>query len=135
VNLVGQETAAQVRDWTLSLYVEANRLAAQGGLILADTKFEFGETDEGIILIDEALTPDSSRYWDSSEYASGRSQASYDKQFVRDYLERSGWNKIPPGPVLPPEVVEKTREKYLEAYRRVTGETLAPEPAPAAAAM
>lgn len=135
VDLVGRDMAEQVRDWTLKLYGEASRIAEQSGLILADTKFEFGETDKGVILIDEALTPDSSRYWDASLYRPGESQPSYDKQFVRDYLERSGWNKLPPGPKLPPEIIEKTREKYLEAYQRITGETLAPEPTPATAAM
>lgn len=122
VDLVGKETAEKVRDWTLQLYAEAADHAEKNGLILADTKFEFGETKDGLILIDEALTPDSSRYWDASLYSPGKSQASFDKQFVRDYLEQSGWNKLPPGPVLPPEIVEKTREKYLEAYRRVTGD-------------
>ena len=128
VDLVGVETAEKVRDWTLRLYSEAAEHAAKNGVILADTKFEFGETDQGLILIDEALTPDSSRYWDASLYSPGKSQPSYDKQFVRDYLEQSGWNKQPPGPVLPPDIVAKTREKYLEAYRRITGQVLIPEP-------
>lgn len=127
VDLVGRETAEKVRDWTLQLYSEAAEHAEKNGLILADTKFEFGETADGLILIDEALTPDSSRYWDASLYSPGKSQPSYDKQFVRDYLEQSGWNKLPPGPVLPPDIVAKTREKYLEAYRRITGEVLVPE--------
>ena len=129
VDLVGKETAEKVRDWTLQLYSEASAHAEKNGLILADTKFEFGETEDGLMLIDEALTPDSSRYWDATLYSPGKSQASFDKQFVRDYLEQSGWNKLPPGPVLPPDIVAKTREKYLEAYRRVTGEVLIPEPA------
>ncbi len=129
VDLVGKETAERVRDWTLQLYSEAAAHAEKNGLILADTKFEFGETSDGLILIDEALTPDSSRYWDATLYSPGKSQASFDKQFVRDYLEQSGWNKLPPGPVLPPDIVAKTREKYLEAYRRVTGEVLIREPA------
>ena len=125
VDLVGLEIAKKARDWTLQLYREAAIHAEKNGLILADTKFEFGETAEGLILIDEALTPDSSRYWDASHYSPGKSQPSYDKQFVRDYLEQSGWNKLPPGPVLPPDIVAKTREKYLEAYHRITGEVLA----------
>jgi phosphoribosylaminoimidazole-succinocarboxamide synthase len=129
VDIVGIETARKVRDWTLRLYVEASKHAEENGLILADTKFEFGETADGLILIDEALTPDSSRYWDASLYGPGKSQASYDKQFVRDYLEQCGWNKLPPGPKLPDDIVEKTREKYLEAYRRITGESLVVEPA------
>jgi len=128
VDIVGKETAEKARDWTLQLYTDAAKHAEEHGLILADTKFEFGETDEGLILIDEALTPDSSRYCDASLYSPGRSQPSYDKQFVRDYLEQSGWNKLPPGPVLPADIVAKTREKYLEAYERITGESLVPEP-------
>lgn len=128
VDLVGRETAERVRDWTLELYSQAAEHALQNGVILADTKFEFGETDQGLILIDEALTPDSSRYWDASLYSPGKSQPSFDKQFVRDYLEQSGWNKQPPGPILPPDIVEKTREKYLGAYRRITGEALVPAP-------
>jgi phosphoribosylaminoimidazole-succinocarboxamide synthase len=124
VDLVGIETATQARDWTLQLYSEGAKHAEEQGLILADTKFEFGFSDEGLILIDEILTPDSSRYWDASLYSPGHSQPSYDKQFVRDFLEASGWNKMPPGPELPKEIVEKTREKYLEAYRRITGSAL-----------
>lgn len=127
VDIVGKEIAEQARDWTLKLYTEASKHAEANGLILADTKFEFGETADGLILIDEALTPDSSRYWDASLYSPGKSQASYDKQFVRDYLEQSGWNKLPPGPKLPSDIVEKTREKYLEAYQRITGGVLAAE--------
>ena len=125
VDLVGRETAETVRSWTLSLYTRANEYAATKGLILADTKFEFGETEDGIIWIDEALTPDSSRFWDTALYHPGGPQASFDKQFVRDYLESIGWNKVPPGPSLPDDVVSKTREKYLEAFRRLTGHDLA----------
>lgn len=121
VNRLGRETAELLRDWTLKLYSGAAKHAASKGIILADTKFEFGETEDGIILIDEVLTPDSSRYWDASLYAPGKSQASFDKQFVRDYLETSGWDKNPPGPMLPAEIVEKTREKYIDAYRRIVG--------------
>lgn len=122
VNRLGRETAELIRDWTLELYSRASQHAASKGIILADTKFEFGETADGIILIDEVLTPDSSRYWDAAMYAPGKSQASFDKQFVRDYLETSGWDKNPPGPVLPAEIVQKTREKYIDAYRRIVGQ-------------
>ena len=121
VDRVGWETAELVRDWTLELYNRAAEHALSKGLILADTKFEFGETDDGIILIDEALTPDSSRYWDASQYEPGHAQPSYDKQYVRDYLETLNWNKLPPGPTLPAEVVANTRAKYVQAYELVTG--------------
>jgi len=121
VNLVGKETAETVRDWTLTLFSKAQAHAAEKGLILADTKFEFGETEDGLIWIDEALTPDSSRYWEATHYRPGGPQPSYDKQFVRDYLESVQWNKRPPAPELPDEVVRKTREKYVEAYERITG--------------
>jgi phosphoribosylaminoimidazole-succinocarboxamide synthase len=123
-DMVGKETAETVRDWTLKLYNRAAEHAATKGLILADTKFEFGETADGIIWIDEALTPDSSRYWDAAQYEPGRSQPSYDKQFVRDYLESIGWNKLPPGPELPRDIVTKTREKYLDAFRLITDREL-----------
>lgn len=121
---VGTEVANQVRDWTLTLYSQARDYAAQKGLILADTKFEFGLTDDGIIWIDEALSPDSSRYWEASGYAPGGPQPSFDKQYVRDYLETLNWNKQPPGPELPPDVVQNTRLKYLEAFERITGKSL-----------
>ena len=121
VDLVGRETAEQARDWTLELYRRAAGHAASVGLILADTKFEFGLADDGLVWIDEALTPDSSRYWPADLYVSGGAQPSYDKQFVRDYLESIGFDKRPPGPALPDEVVERTRAKYVEAYERVTG--------------
>jgi phosphoribosylaminoimidazole-succinocarboxamide synthase len=127
VDLVGRETAERVRDWTLRLYRQAAAHAESVGIILADTKFEFGfDMQERLILIDEALTPDSSRYWDKSQYNPGRSQPSYDKQFVRDYLETLDWNKMPPGPELPAEIVAKTREKYVEAYERITGDYFQP---------
>jgi len=103
---------------------EACEYAESRGLILADTKFEFGESEEGIILIDEILTPDSSRYWDASLYSPGKNQPSFDKQFVRDYLESSGWDKNPPGPELPEEIVQKTQEKYMDAYQRIVGTPL-----------
>jgi len=121
VDIVGREVAEQVRDWTLDLYARAASHCAEAGIILADTKFEFGLTDDGVIWIDEALTPDSSRFWDASLYSPGKSQPSYDKQFVRDYLESSGWDKNPPGPTLPDDIVQRTREKYLEAFERLTG--------------
>ena len=121
VNRLGWEVATLLRDWTMQLYTEAAAHAATTGIILADTKFEFGESDEGIILIDEILTPDSSRYWDSALFSPGKSQASYDKQFVRDYLETSGWDKNPPGPLLPLNVVTRTREKYFDAFVKIVG--------------
>lgn len=120
-DMVGREVAEQVRDWTLMLYQEAAIHAAKAGLILADTKFEFGLTDDGVIWIDEALSPDSSRYWESSLYAPGGPQPSFDKQYVRDYLETLNWDKTPPGPELPEDVVMNTRAKYVEAFERITG--------------
>ena len=121
VDRLGSEIANMLRDWTMQLYSEAAAHAATKGIILADTKFEFGETEDGIILIDEILTPDSSRYWDAAQYSPGKSQDSFDKQFVRDYLETSGWDKNPPGPLLPAEVVSRTREKYIEAFVKIVG--------------
>ena len=121
-NVVGEETAARVRDWTLALYREASARAESVGLILADTKFEFGHAADGeLLLIDEALTPDSSRYWDAARYAPGGSPASFDKQYVRDFLASSDWDRTPPGPVLPPDVVAGTRARYIECYERITG--------------
>jgi phosphoribosylaminoimidazole-succinocarboxamide synthase len=121
-NGVGTEEASRLRDLTLSLYGRAAEYAATRGLILADTKLEFGRREDGsLIWIDEAFTPDSSRYWDAKYYATGRSPASFDKQFVRDWLESTGWNKRPPAPKLPEGVVRTTREKYLEAFRLLTG--------------
>jgi phosphoribosylaminoimidazole-succinocarboxamide synthase len=106
---------------TLAVYKAASRHAESAGVIIADTKLEFGVLDGEIILADEVLTPDSSRFWPADDYAPGRGQNSFDKQFVRDYLERIGWNKQPPVPTLPEEVVAGTREKYLEIFRRLTG--------------
>jgi len=121
-NGVGTEEASRLRDLTLSLYGRAAEYAATRGLILADTKLEFGRKEDGsLIWIDEAFTPDSSRYWDAKYYATGRSPASFDKQFVRDWLESTRWNKRPPAPKLPEGVVRTTREKYLEAFRLLTG--------------
>jgi phosphoribosylaminoimidazole-succinocarboxamide synthase len=112
--------AERLRDLTLSLYARAAEYATSRGLILADTKLEFGRHEGRIVWIDEAFTPDSSRYWDASHYAPGRSQPSFDKQFVRDWLESTGWDKRPPAPKLPEGVVRTTREKYLDAYRKLT---------------
>jgi phosphoribosylaminoimidazole-succinocarboxamide synthase len=123
---VGQPLVQRLRELTLALYQFGLAHAESCGIILADTKFEFGLTDTNeIILIDEALTPDSSRYWPRDQYASGGSQPSFDKQYVRDYLEQIHWNKQPPVPSLPDEVVTRTRQKYVEAYRRLTGKELA----------
>lgn len=123
-DIVGEETARFVMEKTLEIFGKASAFAATKGLILADTKFEFGETPDGILWIDEALTPDSSRFWDLDQYKAGQSQPSYDKQFVRDYLETISWDKRPPGPTLPPEIIDRTREKYIEAFRRLTGRDL-----------
>jgi phosphoribosylaminoimidazole-succinocarboxamide synthase len=121
VDIVGREAAELAREWTLKLFREASAHCAKKGLILADTKFEFGETDDGLIWIDEALTPDSSRFWLAESYVPGKSQPSFDKQFLRDYLESTDWDKLPPGPTLPEEIVQKTRSKYVEAYERISG--------------
>jgi len=124
--LIGDGLVATLRDLTLALYGFGAAHAESRGILLADTKFEFGETDSGdVILIDEAMTPDSSRYWPKDQYNPGRAQPSFDKQFVRDYLEQIRWNKQPPVPSLPADVVERTRDKYVEAYRRLTGKDLA----------
>ena len=125
VRQVGGETAEHLRRVTLALYSAARAHAATCGIILADTKFEFGVDEHGaIILIDEALTPDSSRYWPADQYRPGISPPSFDKQFVRDYLESLDWNKQPPAPRLPDDVVARTRDNYREAYARITGERL-----------
>jgi phosphoribosylaminoimidazole-succinocarboxamide synthase len=118
---VGGARAEQLRSLSLEIYRRAAAYAEPRGILLADTKFEFGLIDDQLIWIDEALTPDSSRFWPAREYQPGRSQPSFDKQYVRDYLESIGWNKQPPGPQLPPEVVERTRAKYREAYRLLAG--------------
>jgi phosphoribosylaminoimidazole-succinocarboxamide synthase len=119
-SIVGNDIAEQVRDFTLQLYELGHDHARSRGIILADTKFEFGIVDGRIILIDEVMTPDSSRFWDTATYQVGMSPPSYDKQFVRDHLEASGWNKEPPPPELPEEVVSKTSRKYLDALERLT---------------
>jgi len=123
--LLGKADAAELRRLTLALYTKANEHATSRGLILADTKFEFGRTAEGIILADEVLTPDSSRFWEGKAWKPGGAQPSFDKQYVRDYLESIHWNKQAPAPSLPDEVVERTQGKYLEAFRRLTGRELA----------
>jgi phosphoribosylaminoimidazole-succinocarboxamide synthase len=122
--LTGREIAERARAASLRIYSEARAYARQRGIIIADTKFEFGIFDGELILIDEVLTPDSSRFWPADQYQPGRSQPSFDKQFVRDYLETLDWDKTPPAPALPPEVVLRTQEKYLEAYERLTGSPL-----------
>jgi phosphoribosylaminoimidazole-succinocarboxamide synthase len=122
--IVGAGTAHRLADISLSLYNAAAERARRNGLIIADTKFEFGLHAGAITLIDEALTPDSSRFWDESIYTPGHAQPSYDKQYLRDWLEASGWNKAPPAPPLPSEVVARTAEKYREAYRRLVGAPL-----------
>ncbi len=122
VDLVGRELAERVRDAALELYSFGAAYALERGIIIADTKFEFGILDGELILIDEALTPDSSRFWPADGYEKGVSQPSYDKQYVRDYLETLDWDKTDPGPALPDDVVKRTSEKYLEAWRRLTQE-------------
>jgi phosphoribosylaminoimidazole-succinocarboxamide synthase len=121
-SLVGSELADLLETTTLELYGKAHAYALGRGLILADTKFEFGFYDGKLTLIDEALTPDSSRYWDAAAYRPGSSPASYDKQYVRDFLVKSGWNKEPPGPALPLEIVQSTSQRYRECYEKLTGE-------------
>lgn len=122
--IVGQDVAEKVRDASLKIYKFARDYARERGIIIADTKFEFGFDGDEIILIDEVLTPDSSRFWPANEYAPGKGQPSFDKQFVRDYLETLDWDKQPPGPELPAEIIEKSAAKYLDAYQRLTGKSL-----------
>jgi phosphoribosylaminoimidazole-succinocarboxamide synthase len=124
VKILGRETAEEVKRLSLEIYAQGSRFAAEKGIIIADTKFEFGLKGGRLILIDEVLTPDSSRFWPEDEYRPGGPQKSFDKQFLRDYLVGIRWPKSPPPPVLPPEIVEKTREKYLEALNRLTGKGL-----------
>jgi phosphoribosylaminoimidazole-succinocarboxamide synthase len=124
VQIVGADIAAQARAASLALYTQARDYARERGIIIADTKFEFGLFEGKLILIDEVLTPDSSRFWPADQYAPGRSQPSFDKQFVRDYLETLDWDKTPPAPALPDGVVERTQAKYLEAFERITGRAL-----------
>src|SRR5437867_1804875 len=123
---VGRDTAGELREKTLTLYALAAEYAGERGVIIADTKFEFGRLPSGkLVLIDEVLTPDSSRFWPAEEYRPGKDQPSFDKQFVRNYLESLSWNKAPPAPELPQKVVDGTRRRYLEAYQRLTGREMA----------
>ncbi len=122
--IVGADAIKRLKELTLSIYSRAVEFASTRGIIICDTKFEFGVIDGQITIVDEMLTPDSSRFWPASEYSPGKPQPSFDKQFVRDYLERIGWNKQPPAPQLPEEIIRKTGEKYREAYRRLTGREL-----------
>ncbi len=120
-DLLGKETAKMVKEKSIAIYLYAMEYAASRGIIIADTKFEFGFIDNKLILIDELLTPDSSRFWDQKSYSPGKSQPSFDKQPVRDWLSQSGWNKEPPAPMLPEEVIKQTSERYKAAYRIITG--------------
>ena len=124
IKLVGAKESEKLRSLTLAIYQKAADYAAQRGIIIADTKFEFGRTSKGLVLADEVLTPDSSRFWPADQYAPGRAQQSYDKQYVRDYLESIRWNKLPPAPALPAEVAANTSAKYVQAYRLLTGRDL-----------
>lgn len=126
VTMVGKEVAEQLRDFSLRLYQEARFWARICGIIIADTKLEFGLRNSQIIVVDELLTPDSSRFWDATEYKPGRTQPSFDKQPLRDWLKASGWNKQPPAPPLPAEVVGGTKERYIEAYERLVGKIWLP---------
>lgn len=128
-NLLGVDLAGQLRDLTLDIYQRAATYASERGILLADTKLEFGFVNDDLVLADEVLTPDSSRYWPADRYEPGRPQLSFDKQYVRDYLETLAWNKQPPAPALPEEVIRKTSEKYEEAYSRLTGRALSEQPA------
>lgn len=123
-NLVGKEVARELEEKSLAIYNYAREFALSRGIIIADTKFEFGSVDGKLILIDELLTPDSSRFWDAAKYKVGQSQESFDKQPVRDWLVQSGWNREPPAPMLPREVIEATTNRYIEAYKRLTGGNL-----------
>ena len=122
--MIGRDVAEQVRDLTLKIYEAGREHAANCGIIVADTKFEFGLLDGEVLLIDECLTPDSSRFWPADQYVAGKSPPSFDKQFVRDYLETLDWNKTPPGPKLPAEIIERTAAKYRDAFERLTGTAL-----------
>ena len=123
-DIIGRDRIGELRDLSLRIYTEAAAYALERGIIICDTKFEFGLIDGRVALIDEVLTPDSSRFWPADQYAPGRSQPSFDKQFVRDYVETVGWDKRPPGPELPADVVEGTSRRYAEAFRQVTGRAL-----------
>ncbi len=122
--IIGEDLAQKVKELSLEIYKRASAYAEERGIIIADTKFEFGLLGDKLLLIDEVLTPDSSRFWPKEDYEPGRPQKSFDKQFLRDWLEEIGWDKKPPAPELPQEIVEKTRARYLEAYKRITGKEL-----------
>ena len=124
IELVGEKLAEELKEKSLAIYNYAREYAAAKGIIIADTKMEYGLEKDKLILIDELLTPDSSRFWEASQYKVGQSQPSYDKQPVRDWLTQSGWNKEPPTPMLPPEVITSTTERYQQAYERLTGKKL-----------
>jgi len=124
MEIEGRETAEKVRDLSLQIYTEARNYARKRGIIIADTKFEFGRIDGELVLIDEVLTPDSSRFWPLDEYEPGRGQHAFDKQYVRDYLETLDWNKTPPGPMLPDDLIQRSQARYFEAYQRLTGTEL-----------
>jgi phosphoribosylaminoimidazole-succinocarboxamide synthase len=124
VKMIGADFSRDLRDMSLAIYKKAADYALQRGIIIADTKFEFGRTGAGLTLADEVLTPDSSRFWPADKYRPGKAQESFDKQYVRDYLEEIRWNKQPPAPALPPEVARKTSEKYIQAYRQLAGREL-----------
>jgi phosphoribosylaminoimidazole-succinocarboxamide synthase len=125
VKIVGHDVAVELKTLSKAIYTRASEYALTKGIIIADTKFEFGRDKDGnILLVDEVLTPDSSRFWNAASYEAGHAQPSFDKQFVREYLESIGWDKKPPGPPLPPEVAQATTERYLEAYRLLTGKDL-----------
>jgi phosphoribosylaminoimidazole-succinocarboxamide synthase len=121
---LGKDLANKIKEKSIAIYKKASDYARTRGIIIADTKFEFGIDKNDAIIIDEVLTPDSSRFWPEDQYKPGKSPPSFDKQFVRDYLETLNWNKTPPAPVLPKEIIEKTTQKYLEAYRRLTDKEL-----------
>jgi phosphoribosylaminoimidazole-succinocarboxamide synthase len=123
VAIVGVDVAKELRRRSLAIYAQGADYARERGIIIADTKFEWGRVDDELILIDEVLTPDSSRFWPADLYRPGGSPPSFDKQFVRDWLETTAWDKNSPPPALPPEVVARTRQKYIEAYETLTGET------------
>jgi phosphoribosylaminoimidazole-succinocarboxamide synthase len=122
--ITGLDEANELRKVSINLYNAAAERASHNGIIIADTKFEFGMYRDAVILVDEALTPDSSRFWDASIYSPGKSQPSFDKQYLRDWLTQSGWNREPPPPTLPADVVAHTSSKYKEAHRRITGQDL-----------
>lgn len=124
-DMAGKDLTRKLAETTTTIYQYAHDIALKQGIIIADTKMEFGTVDGRVILIDELLTPDSSRFWDASGYAPGKSQPNFDKQFVRDWLDAQGWDHEPPAPELPADVVERTRQRYLEAFKRLTGQTLA----------